>query len=103
MIEIINERTSCILTVTFKDEDGDLVIPDSGTYRIDTQDTAVTPSTDFIPEDSTHEIVITGEENRIISTDCKEEIRIVTVTWVKGDVQGSGEYRYRIKNLAMLS
>jgi hypothetical protein len=104
-MESVNEGTTSILILTFKDENGDPVIPLSGTYRIDDLDsgTGITGDTGFTPSLSTYNLVIGATANRILSGAAEKELRRVTVTFQYGaSGQGTGEYFYEVKNLGGL-
>lgn len=101
-MEIVNERSTSIVTLTFRDETGAQVTPSAGTYRIDdaASGTEIRAATPFTPSGSTHDITITDEENRILDVNRNIEERIVTVSFTYGvGKKGSGEYRYGVKNL----
>jgi hypothetical protein len=105
-MEIVNERSTSIVTLTFRDETGAQVTPSAGTYRIDdaASGTEIRASTPFTPSGSTHDIMITDEENRILDVTRNIEERIVTVSFTYGvGKKGSGEYRYSVKNLLKMS
>jgi hypothetical protein len=97
-----NERATVVVTVSFKDEDGDLVTPDSATYRIDDEGnrTNILPSTVISPLGTSADIEITSEQNAILRPRNKFEIRTVTVEFdYDTDKHGTGEYRYKLMNL----
>lgn len=105
-MEIVSERSTSIVTLTFRDESGALVTPSAGTYRIDdaVSGTEIKSETVFTPAGSSHEITITDAENRILDDARNVEERIVTVTFTYGaGKKGMGEYRYGVKNLAKIS
>lgn len=100
-----NERSSVTITVTFTDEDGVEVEPDSATYRLDDEAARVNiqPATAISPLSESIELVITSEQNAIIKPRSKFEIRTVTVEWDytsdNGPAHGTAEYRYKLLNL----
>ena len=104
-METVNEKTTAILAVTFKDENGNLVTPTTGSYRIDDYaGTQITGDTAFTPSSSTYEITISANENRILDANNLVETRIATVSWTySGSKQGTSEYIYQIKNLRKIT
>lgn len=100
----INERTSLTLTVSFFDEDGVAVTPDSATYRIDslqgTRGTVVLAATAISPLSTTADLEITSDQNQIIRQRNAFEIKVVTVEFNYGvGKHGTAEYRYKVLNL----
>lgn len=100
----ITERTTLVLTVSFFDEDGVAVTPDSATYRIDslqgTRGTAVLAATAITPLSTTADIEITSDQNQIIRQRNPYEIKVVTIEFEYGSgKRGTAEYRYRVLNL----
>lgn len=101
----VNERTAFPLNVTFHDEDGVLVVPDSATYRIDDEKnrTAIQPATALPSLASSVDIWITSDQNFIIRSHSKYEIRTVTVeydyTSDAGAKHATAKYEYKLINL----
>jgi hypothetical protein len=99
----INEKTSCTVQVTFKDEDGVLIVPESITYRIDdvASGTEILDDTSVAVPDSTINIEITSDQNKILDETNDNEERVVTVEfdYSDGEKHGTSEYRYKILNL----
>src|SRR5678815_5015493 len=101
-LDQFNERSSMTVTVAFADEDGEPVTPDSATWRIDDEDsrTSILPATVISPLATSVELEITDEQNRIIRTRSKFEIRTVTVEFDYGtDKHGTAQYKYKLMNL----
>lgn len=96
-----NERSTVTVTVTFTDESGAEVEPDSATYRIDDEAnrTNIQPATAISPLSESVDIVITSDQNFIIRSRSKFEIRTVTVEWDYGSKHGTAQYRYKLLNL----
>ncbi len=102
----VNEKSNVKLTLTFRDEDGDAVTPDSASYRIDDEFSgdAVKADTAISPSSSTYDIVISSTENAIIDTNRVEEIKLVTVDFTYDTTKkGSGSFNYKVINLKQLS
>lgn len=98
----VNERSSWVLTAAFFDEDKVPVTPTAGTYRIDdpASRTEILDTTALPSLDESVDIPITSEQNRIIRSRSKSEIRLVTVQYDYGDDgHGTAEYRYKVLNL----
>lgn len=105
-MEIVNERSTSIVAMTFRDETGALVTPSAGTYQIHdaASGTEIRAETPFTPAGSTHDITITDTENRILDASRNVEERIVTIKFTYGAGKpGTGEYRYIVKNLTKIS
>jgi hypothetical protein len=91
----INERTTPTIVVTFKDENGNPVIPGAGYYRIDDHlsETEILDETAIPGLDTSVEIVLTQEQTRILDDANEYEIRRLTVRWDYGsDRHGNAEY-----------
>lgn len=97
----LNERTTLVLTLTFRDEDDVLVTPTAVYYRIDdaSSGTSIVDNTALGSLSSAMELEITTAQNRSLSQASLEE-RVVTVEFDYGSGRhGSNEYRYLLKNL----
>src|SRR5678815_202403 len=101
----VNERTSFPLQVSFLDENNDPVVPTSATYRIDDEasKTAILPVTNFPSLATSVDLWITSDQNFIVKSRSKFEIRTVTVQYVyesdNGTTPATAEYKYRVNNL----
>lgn len=101
-LDVVNERSSRTVTVSFFDDDNDPVTPTAATYRIDdpASDTAILPATSISPLGESVDIKITSHQNRIIKPRNAYEKRVVTVEFDYGvDGHGTNQYEYRLKNL----
>jgi len=97
----INDRTTLVLTLTFRDEDDALVVPTAATYRIDDVLTGsvVKARTSLTGLASSMELEITSAQNAAIGEATLQE-RVVTVEFDYGASRhGSDEYRYYVRNL----
>ncbi len=105
-METVNENSSAVLTVIFKDENKKHVIPDSISYRIDDikSNTSIKASTFLIPSETSIGIDITAIENRILTPTNKFEQRAVTTifTYNSGTKQGTSEFKYQVENLSFI-
>lgn len=101
-LDEVNERSTQIVTVTFRDEDDVLVVPTSATYRLDDKQrrTVIRDDTAIGSLANSVDIEILPEENRIIRPRSIYEIRTLTVhyEWGSGRAANS-EYRYKVINL----
>ena len=99
----VNERTSVTLSMQFTSELGVAITPNSGRYQItdEMSDTILTPWTAFTPSTSTYDLAISQTNNQIIDSSRDTEVRIVTVVYQydSSTKQGTGEFRYEVKNL----
>lgn len=100
-----NEGATVLITATFRDDAGTLVVPSEAKYQVDDVESGdnVVPLT-AIPGTlaSAMEIAVSPTQNAIIESAHRREERIVTVRFkygVGGAKQGSNEYRYLLKNL----
>ncbi len=102
----VNEKTTSLITVAFRDENGGAVTPSAASYRIDDalSGAAIRPLTDLGPGGPSVEITITDAENRILVPENSTEERLLTVFFTYGaGKKGNAEYRYIVKNLSMVT
>lgn len=104
---IINEKSTLVLRLGFKDGSAQAVVPTAGRYRIDdvNSDSQILDWTDFTPSASTHDLTITSAQNAIISNALESEKKLVTVdvTYGTDGKKITGEYIYIVKNLAKIT
>jgi hypothetical protein len=101
MIEL-NEGTTCVVSIDFKDENGVDVVPTSGRYRVDDAEsgTVVLHWTAFTPTSANQLLYIQSNSNRLIAQEHDRETRVVTVEFTYGaTIMGTEETRYTIKGL----
>lgn len=99
-MDIVNEGTAFSLSITFKDQDGNLITPTSFTYRIDNEDgTEVKASTSLTPSSSTLELEITENETQIIDSSKALEKRFVLMEFTYGTKKGKELYVFAVRNL----
>ena len=100
----VNEKTSITLTVTFRDENGALVVPSAATYRLDDvgSQTAILAATALSLASSVN-VLITSTQNRILTSTNQSESREVTVefdyTGGLGAMHSTDKYAYEVLNL----
>ena len=101
-LDEVNERSTQVVTVTFRDEDDALVTPSAATYRIDDKQRRVVilDTTNIGSLATSVDIEITPAQNYIIRPRSQFEIRTLTVhyEWGSGRAANS-EYRYKLLNL----
>jgi hypothetical protein len=106
-MDIVNEKTTCIVTFTFTDEDNNPVTPTAATYRIDDVQTgtSIVTTTGFTPLSSTYDLEVQYSNNKIINTSSVTEYRNITVdfTYGAGNKHGTSEYVFGVKNLKGVS
>lgn len=100
----INENTTAILSLNFKDAKKKAIVPTTCRYRLDDvlsgEVTGWTPLTVSTPE---YDIGITANENRIINDANAQEVRVLTVeATYPGGAEATTEYRYAVVNLKYL-
>ena len=108
MIDCANERSTPVTRITFKDDNGDPVVPAAAFYRIDDvgSGTEVRGETEIIiPSPATAEADIrwSQADTTILDESNAYETRLMTVWWTYGNDsppnQGSSQYYLNIKNL----
>lgn len=105
-MEYVNEKTSCKIRVTFKDEDKAAVTPSSGTYSLydELSGTVILAPTAFTPTSNIHDFNISATQNQIIDSTKAFEVKLLTLTYNYGiSKSGTEEYRYRVRNLNRIS
>lgn len=105
-MDTINEGATSVLSLTFRDEDGLLVVPDNCQYRIDDvlSERVVRDDTVFIPTSSSEDLVIQSSENNILDRSKSEETRKVTIICQYSNFtrQLTDQFKYKITNLKFL-
>nr|WP_297388304.1 hypothetical protein [uncultured Roseateles sp.] len=106
-MSVVNEHTTCYVSVSFRDRGGLPAVPASVTYRIDCatngQQIKAWTAVDAAAEVS---ITIAATENAIIDDANAEEERHVTVIasyGVGAEDQVTAEHVYRVRNLRFVS
>ena len=102
---IVNEQSNAILSLSFRDENGNKITPTSGRYRIDdmASGAVVTPWAVFSPTISSYDIVISGAENTLVNEYNEAEQRMVTIViFYSSGRQTTIEYIYNILNMQHL-
>ena len=101
MVDVVNERTTAYLTVSFKDKTGALVAPSTVTYSVYCMSNAqeLRADTSLAPG-ATVEIVLGASDNAIVNAANGRERRRVTVksTYGAGD-ELNDQFEYYVQNL----
>lgn len=104
---IINEKSTLVIRLGFKDGSALEVVPTTGRYRIDdvTSDAQILDWTDFTPAAATHDLTITSAQNAIVNSALESEKKLVTVdvTYGTDSKRITGDYTYGVKNLAKIT
>lgn len=98
---VIKENSSCFLDISFKDENGLPVVPDTANYTVHDLGSGdeLQPST-LMPSTSDVTIEILPTVNLMVDPNHTEEIRVVTIITSYSSGGGdSEEYMYKVKNL----
>ena len=104
-MEEVNERSTYVVVLSFKDENEVAVIPDSLTYRLDDEATGeeLIEDTVVIPTSSTYSVVIASTVNAILNDDRKFEIKVLTASFTYATTKvGTADHRYKLLNLKYL-
>jgi len=110
-MDVINQGSTYVLGLSFKDEDGNGVTPSAGKYRIDVEGgNSVTGNNAnawvaFTPANSAYDLTISANENGFkanSSTDREERVVTVEFTYGANGYKQTDEYRYMIKALENL-
>jgi len=104
------EKSTYIITVTFKDEDGNLEAPTSADWTLTTVDGTVVNSRENIPisaPSSTENIILSGDDLALLEGDRLEE-RILAIEAVYDSVLGNDlplkqAIRFHVMNLKAVS
>lgn len=101
----VAERSDFPVAISFLDEDGVAVIPTAATYRIDDELNRrnIQPATAFPSLATSVDLWITGDQNHIIRSRSKYEVRTVTVEFNYESDDGpkhvTAQYKYKLLNL----
>lgn len=107
-IDVFNEKETGYVALTFTDEEGAAVTPDSATYTLYDEASKNTIN-------SRDQIVISGlassidlelepDDNVIVNNTKTYEIHILLVEWIYNtDKKGKDEYRFSVKNLVKVT
>lgn len=101
----VNEKSSMCISITFYDEDGNEVTPDTATWTLTDRDgnvinsrldVAITPAT-------TVEISVTGDDLQIVDQTKKREKRIFLIEWEKDSKPTKQTLEFWVKNLVAVT
>jgi hypothetical protein len=102
----VNEKSTYVVKLTFKDENGVLVTPDSCTYRLDDEASGeeLVEDTVVVPGATYYNLTISSDSNSILNDDRKFEIKVLSVSFTFSTTKvGTAEYKYKVLNLKYLT
>jgi len=101
----VNRRTTTFIDITFEDENGLAVVPDSATAKIHDRETEIVirEATALVDLAADMSIIVTDDENEIITESTELEVHVLTIefdyTNASGDNHGTAEYEFMVENL----
>jgi len=105
-MESVNEKSTYVVKLSFKDEDGVAVIPESLTYRLDDESSGeeVVENTVVVPTDTSYNVTISSTSNIVLNDDKKFEVKVLTASFTFDTSKvGTAEYKYKVLNLKYLT
>ena len=101
----VNEKSTSIITLTFKDDEDNAVVPTSCTYRIDdvNSKTSILGDTIFVPSSSVHDLTITSEQNAIVRNGKTETHELTVEFTYSGGKKGTDSFLFDIVNLEFVA
>ncbi len=104
-MDSVNEKSTYIVTVSFKDEAGAAVTPTQAWYSLycETTSTEIKAETELTGLGTSKDVEITPEENKIQNSVNSAEVKVLTVRFAYGAKQGTAQYRYVVTNLQKLT
>jgi hypothetical protein len=101
----INEQSTAILTLSFTDEDGATISPDSITYTLYDKMSGTVRATGTATADASGsaELEFTPEHNEILDQNNRYEIAEAQVVYTYNSKTGRDTYQYKIVNLPKTS
>lgn len=104
-METVNEGSTCYVTVTFLDKDGNQTAPSSATWEaIDLKSGSVLQVETALTPAASIEITVPASVNDIYDSTKTEEIRRITVKATYGaDDKVNSQYDYRVINLSRVT
>lgn len=104
-MEEVNEHSTYVVTLSFKDENGVAVVAESLTYRLDDESSGeeLIEDTVVAPTATTYNVTISSTVNSILNDDKKGEVKVLTASFTFQTTKvGTAEHRYRLMNLKYL-
>ena len=102
-MESINENSTRDLSMSFTDNKGLPVIPETVIYFVIDENTeqVMIPETTIVPEDTNEIINLPADVNIILDSNNDFETRILVVKWFynNGQNEENDNYKFKIKNL----
>jgi len=103
-METIKEGSSGILTISFTDQDGNAITPDSATFNIyDEFSGTVRRSGTISSLASSITFVTTDSDNAIIDQNNRYEVVAILIEFTYNSRYGKDTYKYKIENLAKVT
>jgi hypothetical protein len=98
-VDEINERTTGFLTLVFRDEARNPVVPSAATLKIESAKRIMRRATAFAPGGSSCVMEITSDENALSGPIDEERLVTVEFSYYSGAAtkHGTAEYRYKVK------
>lgn len=104
-MDTVNENSTRDIEVTFKDKDGNLLVPDVAWYQLidEETDTVIVEleDTEWNPAESTEIITIQAEENIILTEGSTYEVRVLHIRYFYNALsrEENINFKFRVKNL----
>lgn len=105
-MEEVNEKSTYVVKLSFKDENGVAVTPDSLTYRLDDESSGeeIIEDTVVVPGTTYYNLTISSDSNSILNDDKKFEIKVLSASFTYSTTKvGTAEHKYKVLNLKYLS
>lgn len=104
MADIFNEKTTGYVNLSFKDEDGNAVVPDSATYTLYNEANAEIingrEDTEISGVTNDFDLELTPDDNIIVRNNEIRETHVLMIEWTYNtDKKGKDEYRFAVENL----
>ncbi len=105
-MDLVNEKSTPVLTIDFFDENGDAVIPSKVEYQIDdvASGQSVKAKSEIPVSSSSIDITLSTSDTSIINQSSTAEEKLLTMIYSWGsNKQLPKEFRYVVKNLQKVS
>jgi hypothetical protein len=106
-MESVNEQSTCIVTASFKDENGNSVTPGAAWYSLycETTGKEIVAEVALTGLSTSKDIEITPAQNTMQNVGNPSETKVVTLrfTYSGGSKQGTGFYKYSLINLERIT
>ena len=106
-MQSVNEQSTCIVTVSFQDENGNPVTPGQAWYSLycETSGKEILAETALTGLSTSKDIEIAPAQNAMQNAGNSSETKVLTVrfTYNGGARQGTAQYKYLLLNLQRIS